>query len=330
MKFTLSGLAVVLVVATACRTPPGERVVARIENREVRVAEFESYLDSVLQGAANSDIDEDLPADPERAAALREASSVESNHLRSRLFDAMIDEELLLHEADRLGIVVDDAQVREFAAGLHGQTPSAEPEQAGPTPEEIEQVRRTLRIQTLVQSALPPGERVAEGEVDAEIARLDGEDATLGRRLRLRSLVLPSKEIAATLHREIATGESTFDEAAVRQAFSVSQTQAADVVLDQLPPPVRSAVGRLKAGAVSPPTELHGETYLFQVESWLTADLAAESEKRMATRAKLAAERAAEAQKELLRQLRNRYEVEVFPKRLPFPYVPDEAGSPIQ
>ena len=330
MKFTLPVLALALAVSPSCRPKPPERTVARIEDRDIRVEQFEAYVASVLQGPAAMDLGEDAPADPARAAELRETTALESDRLRSRLFDALIDEELLLYEADRLGVRVDEGQVRAFAAGLRGETPSSEPSQSAPSDSEIEQVRRTLRIQALVQSALPPDEGIDEEEVDALIERDNETAADSGRRLRLRSLVLPSAEIAAELYSEIRAGQLTFDEAAVRQAFSVSQTQAAEVSLDQLPTAVRSAVGRLKSGAVSPPTELHGETYLFQVEGWLTADLAAESEKRMATRAKIAAERSAEVQRRLLRELRERYDVRVFPENLPFTYVPEDGEARLQ
>jgi hypothetical protein len=93
-----------------------------------------------------------------------------------------------------------------------------------------------------------------------------------------------------------------------------------------LSPEVRGAVAGLEPGEVSQPVEVHGGVFLFRLErrSEGGADERAILERG---REDLLRERGRLASEALLRRLRDRFEVTIHERRLPFVYVPPEDAS---
>ena len=93
------------------RVPHGDgsrRTVIEIGSKKVTVADLEAYLEENLMSEKA-----DEPAPPE-----------EENKVKSRLFDDFVDEQLLLAEAEKRGVVVRDDEVAAYLGSETGELPA--------------------------------------------------------------------------------------------------------------------------------------------------------------------------------------------------------------
>jgi hypothetical protein len=303
-------------------TAPSDDVVARIDDRDIGVDEVRAYLEANL-------------GDEWGEEALQ---GEERDLVRSRLFDAYLEERLLLHEADRLGIEVGDDEIDAYLRGVSSvgraefDAPAAEETSAGPSavadrdPVRRDVARRTLRIQTLIDRSVHRAADVDDREVDAWLRQIGGEDASVAGTVELRSLLMPSVEAAQRTYREIRRRRMTFDEAVALYEPTPGQSAPSELPLAGLPEAVREAISDVKPGRVSGPIELYGDTFLFQVVRRGVDDEDLEAERARARR-ELQDHRYLQASRRLLEELRERVRVRVFPENLPFRYVPDEGDA---
>ena len=301
-----------LLVSLAGCSKPSEEVVVRFAAVEVTVDEVRAYL------AAN--LDDEWGEDA--------LDAEERDLVHSRLFDAFVEERILLHEADRLGIEVSASEVDAFLAA--DRIPE-EPADATETAVDDESrrrtsVRRTLRIQKLIDRSAHPAGAVDDAEVDAWLHQLGATVFATSEVVVLRSLLLPSREAADRVAEEIRRRRMTFDEAVALYEPTPGQADTAEMALADLPADVRDSVAALKEGGVSKPVELHGEFYLFRV----IRRGGIEPDDLQAARARglrdLQEHRYLQASRRVLEDLRESLEIEMFPEHLPFRYVPDEGG----
>jgi peptidyl-prolyl cis-trans isomerase SurA len=302
---------IALVVLVSCARPT-EDVVVRIAGADVTVDEFEAYLSASLDDDWGEDA---LDAD-------------ERDLVHSRLFDAFVEERILLQEADRLGVGVSDAEVDAFleADRVPGDTAEGE----GPSVEEDPRRRatalRTLRIQKLIDRSAHPAAEVGDAEVDAWLRQIGGAAPESSEIVALRALLLPSREAADRVSSEIRRRRMTFDEAVAQHEPTPGQADTAEMALADLPAPVREAVAKLAVGGVSRPVELHGEIFLFRVIRRGGPDPDDHEPARARARRDLQEHRYLQASRRVLEDLRQSVEIERFPEHLPFRYVPDEGG----
>ena len=292
---------VAAVTLPACdrRSEDGD-VVAWLDDEPVHLEEFARYLRTHL-------LEPEETADPQVM-----------DEIRSRLFDAFVDERMLLTEAGRRGIDADEAEVDAYlVAG--GYSPEDAARAAAPR---REQVRRRLCVQKLQQDhllRLPP---IEGDEVRAQVER-DHEGLDPERRLELRALKLDSMDEADRAYREIRRRRMTFGEAVVaHEGIAPGQGLPLRMEWEGLSAEVRSALDKLRPGQVSQPLELHGEIYLFQVVDWLRDPETLDRDLLDQTRAELEQQRRAAALDALMRDVREHTVLQLQPQNLPFTYLP--------
>ncbi len=291
---------------------PAEDVVVRISGADVTVDEFDAYLSASLDDDWGEDA---LDAD-------------ERDLVHSRLFDAFVEERILLHEADRLGIEVFDAEVDAFleADRIPEELTEGDEATAGNDARRRATALRTLRIQKLIDRSAHPAAEVGDAEVDAWLRQIGGTPPEPSEIVALRSLLLPSREAADRVAGEIRRRRMTFDEAVAQHEPTPGQADTAEMALADLPADVRDAVADLDVGGVSKPVELHGEFFLFRVIRRGGPDPHDLGPARARARRDLQEHRYLQASRRVLDDLRAHVEVELFPEHLPFRYVPDEGG----
>jgi len=298
----------------SCGSPPSADVVARIDDDVVTAGEVRSYL------AVNLD-------DEWGEEALSEE---ELDLVRSRLFDAFLEERILLHEADRRGIEASDEEARSFLrAGEHpGEPGEATPAGEATAASAIETARRSLRIQKLIDRTARGNAEIGDEEIEAWIRQRGGPAGTAAGRVVVRSLLLPSAKDAERAWDEIRRRRMTFDEAVALHEQTPGQASPTELSVDDLPPEVRAAIAEVGEGRVAPPVEVAGEVFLFQVvrrgAGRDPADV--EAERARAVR-ELQEHRTLQASRRLLESLREELDIRVFPENLPFRYVPDEGAG---
>jgi hypothetical protein len=90
---------------------------------------------------------------------------------------------------------------------------------------------------------------------------------------------------------------------------------------DTLSDDLRDAHRPLRPGEVSGPVDFHGDTYLFQLESWLIDPAAQDADLADRARDELEHQRRRAGIEGLLRRLRRAMPLRIDEKRLPFSYV---------
>lgn len=296
MRFSL---AVILVMLAACcrqASDPETTVVARLGEQPLYLAELTSYLQDNMP---------ELSGEEEPAAE-------DLDRVKSRLLDALVEERLLLGEAERRGLVVEEWEIAAYIG-------MGEEEERDAGAEDL--VRRRLLVQKLREGtilSLPP---LTDEEV-GKYAEQHGERLMSERRLELRALMLESEEEAKKVYRDIRRRRMTFTEAVVAYEKYPGQGRPIPVAWSGLSEEVRAALEELKVGRVSEPVEMQGDFYLFMIESWINEPERLAAERLQRARRELEDLRRQQALEELLAELRERNEVRLELRRLPFRYRP--------
>lgn len=277
---------------------PAQVVVASVDDRAITWGEVERHFAENLLDVAGPDLE---PG--------------ENDQIKSRLLDGLIDECVLLAEAERRGLSVDE---RTLTLYLELQR-DPEAERFDVTPVDRELTRRRLTIEALLASvaaALPP---VEDEELRAYL--YENRDVLMPeRRLVLRSLRFATRSQAQGVFDAIRRKRQTFDEAVATSEGASEQGIPLEVSWRVLSEEVRAVLEPLAAGQISKPLEYHGQFYVFRVEAWLGAASQVEGELLERARRDLEGERQRWAGEALVRQLRDRARISIQPGRLPFRY----------
>ena len=295
-------LAVALLAAGCGGEADGDlATVAKVDGHVVTVGDVKTYL------AAN--LPRDLEGEPRDA-----------DRIRSRLFDALMDEEILLAEARRQGIEVSREEENRYLTGS-----DLDPVDGDPGPHERKIAQRSILARKLIGRTVLRSGDVSDEEIEAHLeAGAAGEGG--GRSVVLRSLMLESKEQADRVYNNIRRRRQTFAEAVVAYEQTPGQAWPTEVPLETLPGEVAEAIRDLKAGRTTKPVTLHGDVYLFHVEEWLGPDEGWSEEARETARRELLRQRHEEATRTLMTGLKERIEVEIDRAALPFRYIEEDAG----
>ncbi len=290
-----------LISCTAAVAP--EDSVARVGETSVSLAELELYFS--LNLLTDNDTE---PKDPNGL-----------NRVKSRLLDSLVDEKTLVAEAERRGLEVSDFEIEAYVGS------DVENGRDGPALVlEWQRVlaRQRLLVQKLQDSMARQLPQPPDEEVRSYIEQSGGRLAPQ-KRVRLRALRFDLPEDAEKVSTRIDRGETSFAEAVVTYETGPGQGVLLELSWDNSFDDLRDALGGLKPGEVSRPVDFHGETFLFQLEAWLTGPSEMDEELTNRARGELERERRRQAEEKLLRELRERTAVEIHRNRLPFRYLPE-------
>ena len=274
-----------------------------LDGNPIPAEAFEQYVDSILSLDA---ADEPLPP------------SEDLDRVRSRLFDAFVDEEILLFEARRRGVLIPDSEVEAYLG-------SAEPDSEAPVVPTDDSARsaarRNLTIQKLRGAVVLGESAIGEDEIDAYLAEHRSE-LLADQHIVLRSLTAGTRANAAKIRDDLASGNTSFAEAIQALGLAPDQGQPMEVGLSDLPDEIRNAVSGLTSGQISDPVAFQGSIYLFLVEVGPVA--LGDPQLRERAMAELSRIKSQEASDRFLERLRSEIAVEVHHEALPFRYVAEE------
>ncbi len=177
---------------------------------------------------------------------------------------------------------------------------------------------RAAAIASLVAQRTPP---VTQAEISAYYESHRAELA-LPARVDLWQLLIDEREVAAEAVARLTRGEPFHHVAGtlVPEGETVEVWTQQAVVVADLPPAYAAAVSRLPVGGVSPMLEAEDRWVVFQVARKLPAGEPSLAAAAPAIAERLAARRGAEAREALVAEARERYDLEVFDRNLPFAY----------
>ncbi|ANM30570.1 hypothetical protein ABI59_14780 [Acidobacteria bacterium Mor1] len=293
----LLALPVILLCAACGGGKPEADVIAVIGERTLRHVDLQAYLSVNLldDGSAPMSLDE-------------------REEIRSRLFDRFVEEQLLLAEAERSGVTVSDEEVATYRAALE-QTDGTDPE-ARKVADRL--VHQTLVTQKFSEWFLRQQEEPSVAEIDAYLDE-HREELTPQPQVVLRALMLESMEQAERAYQRLKRRSITFNEAVVAYGTTPGQGIPVETPIDQQPEPLRKELERLRIGQTSKPIDLHGNVYLFNLDS--RRDPADDPETlRSRAREQLIREQRASRMQDLIELLRAGEHVRIYTENLPFRY----------
>ena len=307
-------LALLAYLATACAGPDadvlGRNVVATLDGKPILRVDLDLYFRV------------NLLEPPEQEAMEGPPDEEELNRVRSRLFDAFMEQQSLLAEAGRREIQVSEEEVevqleRERVEG-HGVIDLG-----------LEARRRLVRMRLLIHKlqeqitgeiALP-----TDDEVRTYAAQAEGLP-TEGKRVLLRVLPFESAETAQKVHSDIRRDRTSFAEAAQEHETQPGQASPQEIDWTRLPDPVRDLLKELKPGQVSAPLDHNGLIYLFQVQAWLEDADWLERERLRVAREQLIRLNGVQATFALMKELRETSAIQIQTQHLGFRYVPQQGN----
>jgi hypothetical protein len=296
-----------LVWLCACdgRTSPGDGVILLLDDEPHMITALERYFDVHLPPSESAEASSDAGTD----------------EIKSRLFDTFIEEQLLAQEARRRGLAVSDKEIEAYLALSHATEDTV---LSGPNWREAEQRLLIMTLNEQHLNQLPP---LTEDEIEAFLNQLDqidgqGEEEP-PRRLRLRSLVFKSKKEAEQVYQQIKRKRISFEEAVVAHGINPGQGIALELAWANLEKTHQEALEGLREGQVSPPVELNGESFLFELESWLDDPKSLEDLAAARARRELEGRRRRVSGADLLQGLHAGVVKEIMLEELPFAYVPE-------
>ncbi len=242
------------------------------------------------------------------------------NRVKSRLLDSLVDEMILVAEAERRGLEVSDLEIATYL-GSDSESGRDEPD-PGSQDWRTALARQRLLVQKLQDSMARQLPEPPEEEVRSYIERSGGRLAPQ-KRVRLRALRFDFPADAAQVSTRIGRGSMSFAEAVVTYETGPGQGVLLELSWDNFADDLRDALRDLEPGQVSSPVNFHGDTFLFQLEAWLTDPSEMDEELAKRAREELAGEYRRQAEEQLLRELRERTPVEIYRKPLPFRYLPE-------
>jgi parvulin-like peptidyl-prolyl isomerase len=289
-RVALAALLLLASLAFACSSAPpaSDVVVASVGERRITFGEFERYLSSNALESAD-------------------------DRVMSRMLDALVEQTILLNEAERRGLEISEDQIDLYL----GQGFPLDPEN-GSVDVQRQQIRQRLKVLDLQQQLVGKLPEPTEFELHAHVRQMGWAGQ---RRVRLRSLRFESAEDAVRVSELIATRRMTFAEAVVTYEADPGQGLPLDLTWSSLSPEIQAVVEPLKPGDVSDPVEFTGEMFVFQLDAWLSGDEIEEELLRRA-RSQLAGSRERAARRGLLQKLSAASPTRIHEDRLPFRYEP--------
>jgi parvulin-like peptidyl-prolyl isomerase len=293
----LAWVATVSLLGSACgfgRDPEASRVeIAEIAGRPVYLADFAPVLARGLAGSG----------------------SVVSDEVKSRLLDQFLEEQVLLDEAQRQGVRVDDAEVDRALSGLAAADAPVDASYR-------DEVRSHLTVEKLLRRHV---EATSSVTVEDEAAYYREHTTEFHRAavVVLRQILLDSRASAEAARAEAAGSPGRFAEIAAGVSLSPDRGRPQSFAIDSLPDEVADAIVDLRPGELTEVIERPPDFLIFRLEGVKPArDLSLE-EARPEIRARLIESGGTGALARLLADLKARRGVTLVPGNLPFQYVPE-------
>ncbi len=281
MKKSLISLAITLAATAAFAAQPIESIVVRVGDRIVTRSQYERRLRDAFTEA-------DQSGAPVDQIAARKAE------LKKNLVDELINELLIKDRADRIGITVTDAEIKDAVVRLKQQYGITTDEQfdeslkrSGLTRAEMEaRLRDTLITNKVFGRELRSREDLDDRELRERYTR-DKERYRLPERARLREIVIlrpdnPANVDAARQKANDVTAQLRGGADFAKTAMTVSEAGTKDkggdlgeVARGELLPDLDRAVFNAAQGAIIGPIETKSGWHILKVESRLPSEVPA-------------------------------------------------------
>lgn len=281
MKKTLITLAISLAAASAFAAQTLESIIVRVGDRIVTRSQYEKRL-------------RDAYAEAEQSGGTPAEITARKQEIRKNLVDDLINELLIKDRADRIGVTVSDAELKEAVVRLKQQYGISTDEQfedslkkSGLTRADMEaRLRDTLLTNKVFGRELRNREDLDDRELRERYDR-DKERYRLPERAHLREIVVvrPDAPAAVETARQKANDVATqlragadFAKTAMAQSESGTKDKGGDlgdVARGELLPDLDKAVFNATAGTIIGPIETKSGWHILKVEQRMPSEVPA-------------------------------------------------------
>ena len=296
-----------LVALGACRAGPGgagvaaEGVIAEIGGEPVTRAEFDAYVEGVMQGAGGEQ--------PEAPSA----------ELMSRLLDRFLDEELVVRDARRRGITVSEREVTDALR----QIQAPEEARASVPPQDQgaarERMRRSLLVRKFREKVVLSGLTVSQEEIAAHY-QAHRDDFHQAARIVLRQILLDDPVEAKTIRETLVRDPRRFQEIAEQRSLAPDGGRPRAYEETDLPQEIVAAISSVPEGGVSGVVTTAKASRIFLVEKRQPERLVGIDEASDRIRVVILQEKGRRAYEEFMSALRRESGLAIHEESLPFPY----------
>lgn len=296
----LAWVAAASLLGSACgfgRDPDATPVaIAEIGGRPVTLAQFAPVLARRLDGSGSAGSDE----------------------VKSRLLDQFLEEQVLLDEARRRGVQVEEAELERALSSLaQGEASDAADEASY-----RDELRSHLTVEKLLRRQVEETTSVTPEEEAAyyreHLQQFHREVVVI-----LRQILLDNRAAAEAARAEVASAPKRFAAIAAAVSLSPDRGRPQSFSIDSLPDEVAGAIVDLEPGQLTEVIERSPDFLVFRLEGLKPArDLSLE-EARPEIRARLIERGGTGALARLLADLKARRGLRLLPANLPFRYVPE-------
>lgn len=238
-----------------------DRIVAVVNGSIITLAELNKNVAAVLR-ASNQNLD-------------AQGNSPEVVKLRNDMLDKMINDILLRQKAEEYQIEVTEGEVKTYIDNLKQQNNIDDEElmahlaTQGLTRAAFEDNIRGNLLRSRILSVLVNRKIVITDEQVREYYEANKDSFSRSSGMRLSLLVLPDDADANAVRARIASGETSFAQAAREMSVGPAAEQGGDlgeVTLSDLAPELRDVAYGLEPGQVSLPFALQGRMSLIMIQ----------------------------------------------------------------
>lgn len=307
-----AAFALTLLVNPTCKSPAqpasggtkvvsAQKVLARLNGEVILEKEFDEFL-AITQGELSGDA-QPLP--------------------RRELFREFLIRKLLLEEARKDGIQVDDVRVEEYLR----QWTAREAEEA---PGFAQQIREYLAVQKFISERIRPEVNVSLSEI-LRYYEENSDQFVQEDQAHVLEILFRDRADAMRIRRELEDGDiQDFKERARRYSLGVTASTGGDLGYFQrgdLPEDFENVIFSLKPGQLSDPFESGHGFHIFLIEEWIPRHPQKFFEVRDQIFEILTAEKERSATRAVLNQMLVRASIEIHDSSLDFI---EEEGSSLE
>jgi len=279
------------------------QVIATVGGDPLPLKAFERYLADNAGGSEDDDAEQ-------------------ANAIKSRLLDQMIEEQLLLRAAKKLGVTVSESEVEDYMGQIGVSEGEAEVGGAEGKEAFRDKVRQSLVLQKVKDKAVLSKVEVAPGEVD-DYLKKQPEVTRVPRSVVLRQILIDDKSVAEKLAAQLAKDPSKFESLAKDNSVAPDKGQARTLGEEDLPAEIRDAAFKLGPGQVSGVVEYSGLFLILQQVRTMEAKDADVSDVRHRVQVELFRKKGEQALDRYIADLRKDTDIHVNRAVLPFDYTGD-------
>ena len=281
MKKTVITLAITLAAAGAFAAQMIESIVVRVGDRIITRSQYEKRL-------------RDAYAETEQSGAPADQIAARKQEVRKNLVDDLINELLIKDRADRLGVTVSDAEIKETIVRLKQQYGITNDEQfneslkhSGLTRAEMEaRLRDTLITNKVFSRELRNREDLDDRELRERYDR-DKERYRLPERAHLREIVILKPDNMLAMEQAQRQAQSLADQARNNADFALLAQTASqapnkdkggdlgEVARGELLPELDKAVFNSQSGTILGPIDAKSAWHIIKVEQRMPSEVPA-------------------------------------------------------